>query len=78
MVLLFWDLLIFDRIFISPKVKRSVIFSNKEGMYVFPEELPIKLRVGIWGNYKMSGKSQNYIELLPSAQPSSQKEKIFQ
>ena len=49
----------FDQIFFSPQVKRSVIISNIHGIYKFPSEL----RVRILENKKISGKSQNYIEL---------------
>ena len=50
MVLLIQDFLIFDRIFVSLKVKESVIFSNKEGMHVLSEELLNNLRLRILGN----------------------------
>ena len=32
MVIIFWDFLMFDQIFLSPQVKRSVIISNKHGI----------------------------------------------
>ena len=35
-------------------------------MYELPHELPNDLRLRILGNYEISGKSQNFIELLPS------------
>ena len=37
-------------------------------MYEFHYELPNNLRLRIIGNYEISGKSQNFIELKPSAQ----------
>ena len=35
---------IFDQMFLSPKVKRSAIISNKHGIYEIPHELPNDLR----------------------------------
>ena len=40
MVILFWDLLIFYKIFLLTQVKRSVIIINKNGVYELPRELP--------------------------------------
>ena len=40
MNIIFWDLLILNQIFFSPQVKRSVIISNKHGIYELPDELP--------------------------------------
>ena len=37
-------------IFFSPPVKRSVIISNKHGIYELPHELPNDLRLRILGN----------------------------
>ena len=45
MVLIFWDSLMFDRIFLLPQVKRSEIISNKQGMYELPHEVPNNLRL---------------------------------
>ena len=44
MVIIFWDILMFDEIFLSPQVRRNVIISNKHGMYELPHELPNDLR----------------------------------
>ena len=41
MAIIFWDILMFDQVFLSPQVKRSLIISNKHGIY----ELPIDLKV---------------------------------
>ena len=49
----------FDEIFLSPQVKRFVIISNKHGIY----ELPNDLRLMTRGNYEISKRSQNIIEL---------------
>ena len=61
-----------EQLFVSPQVKPSVIISNKYGIYELPHEFPNDVRPMIVGNYEMSGKSQSFIELLPSAQSSSQ------
>ena len=42
---------------------------------LFPLELPNELTHRILGNNEISGKSQNFIELLPSAQSSSRNKK---
>ena len=55
---MFWDFLILYQIFLSPQVKRSVIISNKHGIYQSLHELPNNLRP-----YERSGKFQNNIEL---------------
>ena len=44
MVLIFWDFLMFDQIFFSPQIKRSVIIGNKHGLYELPHELQNDLR----------------------------------
>ena len=43
---IFWDSLILYQIFFSSQVKRSVIISNKHGIYELPNELPNDLRLG--------------------------------
>ena len=40
----------FDQIFISPQVKRSVIISNKNGIYDLPHDMLNYLRLMILGN----------------------------
>ena len=50
----------FDQIFISKQVKRSMIISNKHGTYELLYELPNNQ---ILGNYEILEKSQNFIEL---------------
>ena len=47
---LFWDFLILYQIYLSPHVKRSVIISNKYGIYELPDQLPNDLRLRILGN----------------------------
>ena len=61
-------------IFFSPQVKRSVIISNKHDIHELPRELKNDLRLRIFGNQEISGKSLNFIELLPSPQSSLQNE----
>ena len=53
----------FYQILFSPQVKRIVIISNKYGIYELPYELPHELRLRTLGNYEISGKLQNFIEL---------------
>ena len=36
----FWEFLLLYQIFFSPQVQRSVIISNKLGIYELPYELP--------------------------------------
>ena len=52
-------ILILYQIFCSPQVKRSVVISNKYGLYELPHNLPNDLRLIILRNYQISGKSQN-------------------
>ena len=40
MVIIFWDFLILYQTFLSPQVKRSVIISNRHGIYVLPKGGP--------------------------------------
>ena len=51
-----------------------MIISNKHGIYKLPHRLPNDLRLRLLGNWEISGKSQNFIELLPSDQSSSKNE----
>ena len=44
MFLIFSGILIDEQIFFSPQVKRSVVISNKHGIYELPFELPHDLR----------------------------------
>ena len=50
MVIIFRDILLFEQIFLSPQVKRSVVISNKHDMYELPHELLNKIRLRILGN----------------------------
>ena len=45
-----------------------MIITIKHGIYELPYELSNDLRFRILGNQGISGKSQNFIELKPSAQ----------
>ena len=56
MFIIFWDILTDEQIFFSPQVK-SVIISNKHGIYELPHKLPNNLRLRILGNYEISEKS---------------------
>ena len=50
MVIIFRDILLFEQIFLSPQVKRSVVISNKHDMYELPHELLNNIRLRILGN----------------------------
>ena len=39
MDIIFWEFLLLYQIFFSPQVQRSVIISNKHGIYESPDEL---------------------------------------
>ena len=69
---IFEDILILYQIFFSSQVKRSMIVSNKHSIYKLPHELLNDFRLRILRNWESSGKSQNFIELQPSAQSSHQ------
>ena len=52
LVMIFWDFFMFYQISFSPQVKRSVIISNKGGIYELPHELPNNLRLRKLGNIR--------------------------
>ena len=39
MVIIFWDILMFKKIFVAPQVKGGVIVSNKDGIYELPHNV---------------------------------------
>ena len=43
MFIIFWDILIDEQIFFSPQMKRSVIISNKHGIYELPNDLRLRI-----------------------------------
>ena len=47
MFITFWDFLKVEQIFLLPQVKRSIIISNKHGIYKLPHELPNDFRLRI-------------------------------
>ena len=49
-MVIFLDHLMFDKILLSPQVKRNVIINNKNGMSELPHELPNNLRLMTFGN----------------------------
>ena len=81
-VIIFWDFLMFYQIFFSPQVKRSVIITNNYGICELPHKFlnylsrwgglcahtRKKKRLKILENKEILGKSQNFIELWPSAE----------
>ena len=62
MEILLWNFLMFYQILLSPQVKRSVIISNKQGVYWLVHKLLNNLRLSILGNKEKPGKSQNLLE----------------
>ena len=50
LAIIFWEILMFDKILVSPKVKRIVIISNKHGIYQLPHKFPNDLRLNTLGN----------------------------
>ena len=62
MEILLWNFLMFYQILLSPQVKRSVIISNKQGVYRLVHKLLNNLRLSILGNKEKPGKSQNLLE----------------
>ena len=67
LVIIFWDFLVFGQTLHWPQVKWSVTISNKHGIYELPHELPDNFRLSILKNQQISEKSQNFMELYPSA-----------
>ena len=53
----------FDKIYVSPQVKRIVIISNKHGIQELSQELPNDVRLRTLVNWEKSRRSQNVIEL---------------
>ena len=53
----------FDQHFLSPQVKRSVIISNKYGIYELPHKLQNDLRLKILRKQEITAKFQNFVEL---------------
>ena len=51
----------FDKISVSPQVKRIVILSNKHGIYELPHELPNDLRLKKLGKIKNISKRHRII-----------------
>ena len=88
MLIIFWGILMFDQIFLSPHMKRSMIISNKHGMSKLPHELPNDSKYSILKIMKYQENlksSQNYslvLSLLPTKkfcryqQKSPQKQKL--
>ena len=60
--------------FLPPQLQRTVIISNKHGIYELPHELPNDFKLRILRNQDILRKSQNLTESQPSAQSFSQNE----
>ena len=62
MVIIFWDFLMFCQVFLSLKWNETLA-SNKHSICQLSHEFPNDLRFKIFRNRKISGESQNFIEL---------------
>ena len=49
--MIFWDFLMFDRIFLSTQVKQCAIITYKHDIYEFPYELPNNVILRLLGNF---------------------------
>ena len=49
MDIILWEFLLLYQIFFSPQVQKSLIISNKHGIYELPDELPKDLRLKMLG-----------------------------
>ena len=49
MDIIFWEFFLLYQIFFSPQVQKSLISSNKHGIYELPDELPKDLRLRMLG-----------------------------
>ena len=56
MTIIFWDFLMFYRIFLSPQMKQCAIITYKHGVYKLPRELPNDLRLRKSRNIKKVSK----------------------
>ena len=63
MAIILWEFWLLYQIFFLSQVKRSVIISNKHGIYGSPHQFPNNLSLLILENLERSEKSQNFIEL---------------
>ena len=72
----------FDKIFVSPQLKRIVIISNKHGTYELPHELPNNLRLRKLGNIQKISKLHRVIawcsDLLPELKSCQYYQKILE
>ena len=68
LAIIFWDILMFDQIFVSPQVKQIVTVSNKHGIYELSHELPNDLRLK-FGNIMKLSKTYRMITLCPFSLP---------
>ena len=62
---IFWDSLILYQIFFSSQVKRSVIISNKHGIYELPNELSNDLRLRKDQENLKNSENYNLVASLP-------------
>ena len=53
----------FDKVFVSPQMKRIVIISNKHRIYELPHKFPNGIRLRTSGNWEILRNSRNFTEL---------------
>ena len=58
----FSRLLMFNQIFLLPRVKRQALITYKHGKYELPHEFSSDLTVWILGNWEILGKCLKFIE----------------
>ena len=71
--IILWNFAVFQKSLHSPQVKRHLIFSAKNIIYVFPHKLLNHLTLRILGNQEILGKGQDWLETEFRAQPFFQK-----
>ena len=76
LAIIFWDILMFEKIFLLAQVKRCVIIGNNYGIYKLSHDLLNNSRLRTLGNLEISRRCQNFMNctLLHNLAP---KIKIF-
>ena len=71
--IILWNFAVFQKSLHSPQVKRHLIFSAKNIIYVLPHKLLNHLTLRILGNQEILGKGQDWLETELRAQSFFQK-----
>ena len=71
--IILWNFAVFQKSLHSPQVKRHLIFSAKNIIYVLPHKLLNHLTLRILGNQEILGKGQDWLETEFRAQSFFQK-----